>query len=148
MTPFESGQLPQSSLCDQHAVEVPKREWLSLLSRWLLPSLIVLFLVPFFVLFFYAVPALDDFCKATLSFNAVPQKSAFSITWMYYTQWSPRWLTTFIQSIVMSHIDLAKSYGWLLLAVALSNIGALWYFFKPCTTAFLGDRRDRVQPIS
>jgi len=130
MTPFESGQLPQSSLCDQHAVEVPKREWLSLLSRWLLPSLIVLFLVPFFVLFFYAVPALDDFCKATLSFNAVPQKSAFSITWMYYTQWSPRWLTTFIQSIVMSHIDLAKSYGWLLLAVALSNIGALWYFFK------------------
>jgi len=130
MNQLESGQPSQEPLLDHQSAHAQDSPWFSWLSGWLLPLLIPVFLFPFFALFFYAVPALDDFCKATLSFNAVPQKSAIAITWMYYTQWSPRWLTTFVQSLVMSHIDLGRSYGWPLLAVSLSNIAALWYFFK------------------
>jgi len=81
-------------------------------------------------LLFYSLPATDDFCKATLSFNAVPQSSVLSVTWMYYTKWSTRWLTTFLQSLVMSRVDLTTHYGWLLLTVIITNLAALWYFFR------------------
>jgi hypothetical protein len=130
MSQSESGQPSQTRPLDHQSVEAQDSPWASSLSIWFLSSLIALFLIPFFALFFYSVPALDDFCKATLSFNAVPQKNAIAVTWLYYSQWSPRWITTFIQSFVMSHLDLGRSYGWLLLAVSLSNIAALWYFFK------------------
>ena len=91
---------------------------------------LVVFLAPFLVLVFYCLPATDDFCKATLSFDTVPQSSVLSVTWMYYTKWSPRWLTTFLQSLVMSHVNLTTHYGWLLLTVILTNVAALWYFFR------------------
>ena len=101
---------------------------------WLPLSIItlalILFAAPFIALYFYSVPALDDFCKATLSFNCVPQKSVLQVTWMYYTQWTPRWLTTLLQGFVMSHVNLVSAYGWLLLCVMLSNLTALWYFFR------------------
>ncbi|MGA8143042.1 MAG: hypothetical protein WB987_04035, partial [Candidatus Acidiferrales bacterium] len=103
---------------------------LTCLSRWMIPVVLIIFLAPFVALVFYSVPALDDFCKASLSYDGVPQRSALSITWLYYTQWSPRWVTTFTQSIVMSHVDLARAYGWLLLAVMVANFSALWYFFR------------------
>jgi len=130
MTESQMESQSQSNNLDQHAFGLPDSALLSLLSRWLLPSVILLFLAPFFALLFYSVPALDDYCKATLSFNTVPQRTVLSVTWMYYTQWSPRWLTTLLQSFVMSHVDLAGAYGWLLLAVILTNIAALWYFFR------------------
>ncbi len=105
-------------------------------------SVLVVFLTPFLVLLFYSLPATDDFCKATLSFDTVPQSSVLSVTWMYYTKWSPRWLTTLLQSFVMSHVDLTTHYGWLLLTVIITNLAALWYFFRtifqlPRTTSFL-----------
>lgn len=101
-----------------------------LIARWMVPVALVVFAAPFFALLFYAVPTTDDFCKATLSFNCVPQPDVISITRLYYTQWSPRWLTTFLQSFVMSHVGLVGAYGWLLLAVIASNLASLWYFFR------------------
>jgi hypothetical protein len=114
----------------------------SLLLRLIVPCVLVVFMAPFFALLFYSLPATDDFCKATLSFNSIPQRDVLSVTWMYYTQWSPRWLTTFIQSLVMSHVDLATRYGWLLLSVIITNLVALCYFFRtvfrlPRTTSIL-----------
>lgn len=113
-----------------------------LLSRLLLPSALIVFLVPFILLLFYATPAADDFCKATLAFQTVPQRSVLAVTWLYYTQWTPRWLTTLLQSLIMSRVDLPVAYGWLLLLVALTNLASLWYFFRavfrlPNTTSLL-----------
>ena len=113
----------------QSAAVIP-RAAARLLSRTLLPSVIVIFLVPFIALLFYSAPAADDFCNATLSFNCVPQPSVLSVTWLYYTKWSPRWLTAFILTFVMSNVDLPAAYGWLLLAVMAANIAALSYFFR------------------
>ncbi len=104
--------------------------FLRAISRFALPVALVIFATPFVILLFYSLPATDDFCKATLSFNCVPQSGVIRITWMYYTQWSPRWLTTLLQSFVMSHVDLVAAYGWLLLSVIVSNLAALWYFFR------------------
>jgi hypothetical protein len=113
-----------------------------LASLLMVPCVLVVFAAPFLVLLFYSLPATDDFCKATLAFDTVPQRDVLSVTWMYYTQWSPRWLTTFLQSLLMSHVDLATSYGWLLLFVVITNLAALWYFFRtvfclPRTTSLL-----------
>jgi hypothetical protein len=91
---------------------------------------IIIFLVPLIVLMFYSSPAADDYCNASLSFNCVPQQSALTVTWLYYTQWSPRWLTAFIFSFVMSHVDLPAVYGWLLLAIMLTNVASIWYFIR------------------
>ena len=115
---------------------------LSVVSRFMLPATLILFATPFVVLLFYSLPATDDFCKATLAFDCVPQPSVLAVTWLYYTGWSPRWLTTLIQSFVMSHFNLVFAYGWLLLAVIVSNVLALWYFFRtffrlPRTTSLL-----------
>ena len=96
----------------------------------MVPITLTLFAAPFLMLLFYALPATDDFCKATLAFDCVPQRSVLAVTWLYYTGWSPRWLTTLIQSLVMSHFNLVFAYGWLLLAVILSNILALAFFFR------------------
>jgi hypothetical protein len=93
---------------------------------------LIVFMAPFLVLALYSLPATDDFCKASLSFGAYPQQqpSVLAVTWMYYSRWSSRWLTTFLQSSIMSHVDLAAAYGWLLILVIIANIGALGYFFK------------------
>jgi hypothetical protein len=99
-------------------------------SRFMVPIALIVFGTPFLILLFYAVPALDDLCKATLSYNAVPQHDVFSITWLYYTQWTPRWLTTLVQSVAMSRVNLVAAYGWLLLAVLASNLASLWFFFR------------------
>lgn len=99
-------------------------------ARLIVPCTLIVFAAPFLVLLFYSLPATDDFCKATLSFDSVPQSSVLSVTWMYYTKWSSRWLTTFLQSLVMSHINLTTHYGWLLLTVIITNLAALWYFFR------------------
>jgi hypothetical protein len=118
-------------MSDSHqAFTDPRSTVLSLISRFILPAALIVFAVPMIALLFYSVPATDDFCKATLSFNCVPQPGVLSITWMYYTQWSPRWLTTLLQSFVMSHVDLVAAYGWLLLIVIVANIASLWYFFR------------------
>lgn len=101
-----------------------------LLSRLVVPFVLLVFAAPFLAMLFYSLPATDDFCKATLSFDTVPQSSVLSVTWMYYTKWSPRWLTTFLQSLVMSHVNLTTHYGWLLLTVIITNLAALWYFFR------------------
>ncbi|MGA8145114.1 MAG: hypothetical protein WB987_14605, partial [Candidatus Acidiferrales bacterium] len=124
----EGGPIPSRSASQLDGS--PVAAVLTCLSRWMIPAVLIIFLTPFVALLFYSVPALDDFCKASLSYNGVPQRSALSITWLYYTQWSPRWVTTFTQSIVMSHVDLARAYGWLLLVVMVANCSALWYFFR------------------
>lgn len=100
------------------------------LESLIVPCVLAVFLAPFFVLLFYSLPATDDFCKATLAFDTVPQSTVLSVTWMYYTKWSPRWLTTFLQSLVLSHVNLTTHYGWLLLTVIVSNLAALGYFFR------------------
>jgi len=100
------------------------------LSRYFIPLILIVFLAPFVALLFYAVPTTDDFCKATLSFQCVPQQNALRVTWLYYTQWSPRWLTILIQSLLMRHVDLVSGYGWMLLLVMASNLAALWFFFR------------------
>src|ERR1700677_3327704 len=101
-----------------------------LLSRFVLPLTLVVFFAPFLILLCYSVPAADDFCKSTLSFQTVPQRGVWAITWLYYTQWSPRWLTTLLQSFVMSRVNLVTMYGWLLLSVVFGNVMSLWYFFR------------------
>lgn len=103
-----------------------------LLINALLPAAVILFITPFVVLLFYSLPATDDFCKATLSFGQAPrpQPSIFAVTWLYYTQWSPRWLTTLLQSSIMSHLNLVSAYGWLLLVIVITNVAALWFFFQ------------------
>jgi hypothetical protein len=113
-----------------------------MVEAFLVPCLLVVFLAPFLVLLFYSLPATDDFCKATLAFDTVPQSSVLSVTWAYYTRWSPRWLTTLLQSLVMSRVNLTTHYGWLLLSVIITNLTALWYFFRtffhlPRTTSLL-----------
>ena len=99
-------------------------------ERFLVPSLLAIFLTPFLVLVFYSSPATDDYCKAALSYNAVRQPGVLAITWMYYMKWTPRTLTIFLQSLAMSSINLTSGYGWLLLCVITINIAALWYFFR------------------
>ncbi|MBZ5666388.1 MAG: hypothetical protein LAO30_17470 [Acidobacteriia bacterium] len=101
-----------------------------LVSRFMVPVVMIVFAAPFVTLLFYSVPAADDFCNASLSFNTVPQRDVLSLTWLYYTQWSPRWLTTIFFAFSMSHVDLIRGYGWLLLLVAITNVAALWYFFS------------------
>jgi hypothetical protein len=100
------------------------------LSRAMLPVVLAIFAAPFLILMFYSVPAADDFCLATFSYGGVPQSSVWSITWMYYTKWSPRWVTYLLLSAVTGHVDMASTYGWLLLVVILSNLAAVWYFFR------------------
>ncbi len=95
-----------------------------------LTAALVVLAVPFVGLCFYAVPATDDFCKATLSFESTPLHSVWTVTWTYYWHWSSRWLTTLIQSAVMSSVNLLSAYPWLILAVALSNLIALERFFR------------------
>jgi hypothetical protein len=101
-------------------------------SALMVPVILIVFMTPFLALAFYSLPATDDFCKASLSFGAYPQQqpSVLAVTWLYYSQWSSRWLTTLLQSSIMSHVDLAAAYGWLLILVILANIGALGYSFK------------------
>ena len=101
-----------------------------LVSRFMVPIVLGVFAIPFLALLFYSVPATDDFCKATLSFDSVPQPNVVAITWLYYKKWSPRWLTTFLQSLIMSHVDLAAAYSWLLLAVVIITLASLWFFFR------------------
>lgn len=116
-----------------HAQDSPARSRVSrTLSGLMAPALLIVFLTPFLAIAFYSLPATDDFCKATLSFGQFPQQqsSVLAVTWLYYSQWSARWLTTFLQSLIMSHVDLAAAYGWLLLMVVIANVGALWYFFR------------------
>ena len=116
-----NGRLPASS---------PPGNRTALLESLILPCVLVVFLTPFLVLSFYSLPATDDFCKATLSFDSVPQSGVLSVTWMYFTKWSSRWLTTLLQSFVMSRVNLTTHYGWLLLSVIGANLAALWYFFR------------------
>jgi hypothetical protein len=98
-------------------------------TQSVVPVTLLIFAVPFITLLFYSVPAADDFCNASLSFNTVPQRSVLALTWLYYTRWSPRWLTYFIMGLSMSKGNLMRTYGWLLLLVAITNIASLWYFF-------------------
>lgn len=91
--------------------------------------LLVVFFTPFIALLFYSVPAADDFCNATLAFDTIPQPSLLALTWLYYTKWSPRWLTVLFLGGSMSHGDLMGTYGWLLLLVLISTVASLWYFF-------------------
>jgi hypothetical protein len=102
-----------------------------LASRLMVPVALFIFAAPFFMLLFYSVPAADDFCNASLSFGAdlVPQHSVLTFTWLYYTRWSPRWLTYFLIGLGMSHGNFFRNYGWLLLLVALTNLASLWFFF-------------------
>lgn len=110
---------------------VPSTVW-RILAGLTLPIVLIVFLTPFLALAFYSVPATDDFCKASLAFGEFPQRqpSVLAVTWLYYTQWSSRWVTTFLQSMIMSHLDLVADYGWLLILVVVSNVAALWYFFR------------------
>src|SRR5882757_921070 len=105
---------------------------LKAVSGFMVPVFLIVFMAPFLALALYSLPATDDFCKATLSFGAYPEQkqSVLSVTWLYYSQWSSRWVTTFLQSLIMSRVDLAAAYGWLLILVIIANIGALGYFFK------------------
>src|SRR5579862_5628044 len=101
-------------------------------STLITPTVLIIFMAPFITLLFFSLPATDDFCKATLSFGQHPQQQpdVLSVTWLYYTRWSARWLTTLLQSLIMSHVELAAAYGWLLLMIVIANFGALWYFFR------------------
>jgi hypothetical protein len=94
------------------------------------PCALFVFAAPFAILLFYASPAGDDFCKASLSYSSIVQHNAWTIMKLSYMGWSPRWLTVLIQSPVMHHVDLVGAYGWLLLIVLLTNLAALWYFFR------------------
>jgi len=51
-----------------------------LVARLIVPCVLIVFTAPFLVLLFYSLPATDDFCKATLSFNTVPQRDVLAIT--------------------------------------------------------------------
>lgn len=114
-------------LSQRRTVSSLSRTWV--IALHIFPSVVLAsFAAPFIVLMFYSVPAFDDFCKAALSFDGVPQHGVLRVTWMYYTRWSPRWLTTFIESALMSRIDMVGAYGWLLLAVAAVTVASLWYF--------------------
>jgi hypothetical protein len=103
---------------------------LSRASRLAGPFALAVFGAPFLILLFYASPAADDFCKAGLSYSAAVRHNALTIMELSYMGWSPRWLTILIQSSAMPHVNLTGAYGWLLLAVVLSNLAALWYFFR------------------
>jgi hypothetical protein len=109
---------------------VPSSKLPRLISRVMLPVVLIIFAIPFATLMFYSVPAADDFCNASLSFNTVPQNGVLALTWAYYTQWSPRWVSYFLLGGSLSHGNLLQTYGWLLLLVALTNLAALWYFFS------------------
>jgi hypothetical protein len=87
------------------------------------------FAAPFLALLFYAVPATDDYCKATLSYDGIRQPGVWALIWRAYLTWSPRWLTLFLQSSFMPRVDLVGSYGWLLLMVVLVTLASLCCFF-------------------
>src|SRR5579863_723959 len=116
--------------CPQSAFQHPALAFGGWALRALIPAGIVVFLLPFVALLFYSPPATDDFCKATLSFDAVPRSGVLAVTWLYYMKWSPRWLTTLLQSFVMSKVDLVSTYGWLLLVVMMATVLSLIYFFR------------------
>ncbi len=95
-----------------------------------LPVTAGLVLAVFALLLFSATPAMDDFCKASLSYLGQPQSSATQVTLLYFTGWSARWASTFLQSALFSRVDLIASYPWLLLGVMAANLAALWAFFR------------------
>ena len=96
----------------------------------LLPLTITLVLSVFAGLMFSATPALDDFCKASLSYLGQPQGSATQVTWLYFMGWSARWVSTILQSALFSRVDLISAYPWLLLGVMAVNLAALCVFFR------------------
>ena len=98
--------------------------------RLLVSAALFIFFLPFLALLFYAIPAIDDFCKAALSYDAVRQSGVLSVTWMHYMKWTPRPLTVFLQSLSMSKVSLVYGYGWLLLGVMVVDVAALCYFFR------------------
>lgn len=112
------------------------------ISGALLPVGLLVFIIPFIILMFYASMNTDDYSKATLSWWCVRQPSVFAVASRYYMELNGRWFTNLLEHFVMSKIDLTASYGWLLLLIMLSNVLALGYFFANClrvryTRAFL-----------
>lgn len=102
-------------------------------ERYILPLGTITFAIPFVALLFYAVPATDDFCKATFAFvDGAPQSGVLPVTWLYFTRWSSRWVTILVQSFVMSRVNLVVAYGWLLLGLLIVSLASLWYFFRTC----------------
>src|SRR5277367_5615028 len=101
-------------------------------SRTLLPVALLGFGIPFIGLLFYSSMNADDFAKATISYNCANQPHVRTILGMtrdvYLTE-TGRWLASLLQGFVMSKFNLITSYGWLLLLVVLTNVGALSYFF-------------------
>jgi hypothetical protein len=102
----------------------------SVLSRNLLLCCMVVVALPFLALTFYAVPAADDLCKASLSFNGIKQRDIYHFVLSYYLGWSPRWITTAIQGSMMRGSDLLVMYPYWLLAAIAGNICALCYFLS------------------
>ena len=112
---------------------------LSSRSRHAIWATLILAALPFLLLMFYAVPAADDFCKASLSFNGEKQRSISDLVQLYYWGWSPRWLTTAIQGWLMQGGHLVISYPFLLLLAVLSQIAALGYFFREALVCRFGN---------
>jgi len=110
-----------------------RRQWESF-ARQLAPYALFITLivigVPFIYLMFYAVPASDDFCKASLSFNGEKQHTLYAFVRLYYWGWSPRWATSFLQGLSMNTATLLEKYPVMLLMVVVTQIAALTYFFS------------------
>ena len=102
------------------------------LSDALIPLGLVVFIIPFILLTFYASMNTDDYSKATLSWWCVRQPSILAVTSKYYAELNGRWFTNLLEHFVMSKVNLTVSYGWLLLLIMLSNVMALAYFFANC----------------
>jgi len=125
-----------------------KRDVLSrIVSRTLIPLVLVAFAVPFVALMFCAAPVGDDFPKAAVAppnadgYRCPGHVSSFAVAWAQYANidngrmiqggtGSGRWLSSLLETIVMSKSGLSTSYGWLLLLVMLTNVAALSYFFR------------------
>jgi len=101
----------------------------TLVSKYAIPVTLVLIAFPFVWLIFYATPAADDFCKASLSYYGQTQSDLLTFVRLYYGGWSARWLTNLTQGFLKRGPNLLGHYPYLLLAVIVSQILALQYFF-------------------
>lgn len=96
-----------------------------LMPRWVWKIAVlaaVVFLVPFYILPFYAHPTADDYTYAASTVNA----GFWDAQWTWYETWSGRYFSTMILSGFPLLVDMTKYYGLWAAFILITTPLAMW----------------------